>query len=200
MNYVYAHDSAATRLVWLSPAPAVDNTPQMPWQYRDIEKVGYIAAQAPQDPASVAGLVSTLRALGPGTYLITTRTQETYLEQAASYPPGWGGTFRARMAAAHGVRVVFADHDAVVYALRWPRGTPATPLTINVGGPTVVATAWTPAGLIVLALLVLVLAAREFARVCLPEPRRFVRPLTLVSLPLLMLLAAVVVERFIVLS
>ena len=48
MNYIYAHDSAGTRLVWLSPAPTVDNTPQMPWQYRDIEKVDYIAAQAPQ--------------------------------------------------------------------------------------------------------------------------------------------------------
>ncbi len=200
MNYIYAHDSAGTRLAWLSPAPAVDNTPQMPWQYRDIEKVDYVPAQAPQDPANVAGLVSNLRALGPGSYLITTRTQETYLEQAASYPPGWGSRFRARMAAAPGVRVVFADHDAVIYALRWPPGTPTRPFTINTGGPGIGATPWTPAGLVALGLLIFVLAAREFVRVCLP-PRRWLRQiLTLASLPLLAALLAVVVERFIVLS
>ncbi len=133
-DYVYAHDSAGARLVWLSPDPAVDNTPQMPWQYRDIEKVDYIAAQAPRDPANVAGLVATLRSLGPGTYLMTTRTQETYLEQAVSYPPGWGSRFRADMAAAPGVRAAFADRDAVVFAMHWPPGAPTRPLNVSVGG------------------------------------------------------------------
>ncbi len=200
MNYIYSHDGAGTRLAWLSPAPSVDNTPQMPWQYRDIEKVDYIPAQAPQDPASVTGLVSTLRTLGPGSYLITTRTQETYLQQAASYPPGWGSQFRAHMAAAPGVQVVFADHDAVIYALRGQRGAHAKPLVLNTRGFGIVSTPWTPAGLIVLGLLVLVLAAREFARVCLPPQRWLRQTLTLASLPLLAALLAVVVERFIVLS
>ena len=200
MNYIYSHDSAGTRLAWLSPAPSVDNTPQMPWQYRDIEKVDYIPAQAPQDPASVTGLVGTLRTLGPGSYLITTRTQETYLQQAASYQPGWGSQFRAHMAAAPGVQVVFADHDAVIYALRGQLGAHEKPLVLNTRGFGIVATPWTPAGLIVLGLLVLVLAAREFARVCLPPQRWLRQTLTLASLPLLAALLAVVVERFIVLS
>jgi len=199
-DYVYAHDGAGARLVWLSPAPAADNTPQMPWQYRDIEKVDYIAAPAPRDPASVAGLVTRLRGLGPGSYLITTRTQETYLQQAASYRPGWGGRFRAALAAAPGVHVAFADRDAVVYALRWPAGTPMQPVNPDVGGTAVRATVWTPVGLIALWVLFVVLVAREFTRVCAPAPRRSLRILTFVSLPLLALLLLVVAERFIVLS
>src|SRR5260370_18236426 len=119
-DYVAAQEGAGARLVWLSRAPAADNTPQMPWQCLDIEKVGYIAAPAPRDPASVAGLVTRLRGLGPGSYLITTRTQETYLQQAASYRPGWGGRFRAALSAAPGVHGAVAHRDAGVYALRWP--------------------------------------------------------------------------------
>ncbi len=199
-NYVYAHDSSGARLVWLSPTPETDDTPQMPWQYRDIEKVDYIAAQAPPDPASVAGLVATLRSLGPGTYLMTTSTQETYLEQAAGYPPGWGSRFRADMAAARGVHTVFADRNAVVYALRWRRGTPTRPLNVSVGGAAGRATLWTPVGIAVFGLLLLVLLAREFTRACRPASRRLLRILTLASLPLLVLLLVVAAERFVILS
>ena len=172
----------------------------MPWQYRDIEKVDYIAAQAPRDPANVAGLVATLRSLGPGTYSMTTRTQETYLEQAVSYPPGWGSRFRADMAAAPGVRAAFADRDAVVFAMHWPPGAPTRPLNVSVGGGSIGATLWTPVGLTVLGLLLLMLMTREFARVCHPAPRRLLRILTLASLPLLALLLLAVAERFIALS
>ncbi len=186
--------------MWLSPAPAVDNTPQMPWQYRDIEKVDYIPAQAPRNPASVGGLVARLRDLGPGTYLMTTRTQETYLEQAASYPPGWGTAFNVNMAAAHGVRVAFADADAVVYTLRWPPGTPAKPLSIGPARTALRATVWTPIGLIVFGIALFALMVREFARVGLRAAPRFLRLLTLASVPAVVLLIAVVVERFIVLS
>ena len=200
MNYVYAHDSDGLRLAWLSDAPTVNVTPQMPWEYRDIEKVSYLPVQAPRDPAAVASLVASLRHLGPGTYLIAMRTQSAYLEQAASYPAGWGAGFRASIAAAAGVRVAFADSDATIYTLRWPPGTPRPSLLANPHAAPVKATAWTPVGLVVLGLLLVLLITRELARLRQPARRRFTRLLTLASAPLLVLLLAVVAERFAVLS
>jgi hypothetical protein len=60
-------------------------------------------------------------------------------------------------------------------------------------------TLWTPAGLISLGLLLVVLTAREFIRVCLDAPR-LIRLLTLVSFPMLAVFVAVVIMRFVVLS
>ena len=200
MNYLYAHDQNGARLLWLSQAPPVDVTPEMPWQYRDIEKVRYQSALAPVNPADVGGLVASLRAAGPGSYVITSTTQEAYLEQVASYRPGWGPAFRAHMSAAPGVRTVFANRDAVIYTLRWPPGTRAPRLIMATGGQAVRATIWTPIGLAVLGLLLFVLLAREFIRVSGSAAVRYIRPLTLASLPLLVLLIAIVAERFVVLS
>ena len=201
MSYLYAHDQAGSRVLWLSQEPPVDLTPEMPWQYRDIEKIQYLGTKAPVNPAAVGALVASLRAAGPGSYVITTTTQEAYLEQVASYQPGWGPAFRAHMAAAPGVRTVFANRDAVIYTLRWPPGTRASRLNMTGGGQGVRATIWTPVGLAVLGLLLLVLLAREFVRAAgRPAAVRFIRPLTLVSLPLLVLLLAIVAERFVVLS
>ena len=39
MNYVYNHDGRGTAVLWISRPSGVNATPQMPWQYRDIEKV-----------------------------------------------------------------------------------------------------------------------------------------------------------------
>jgi hypothetical protein len=64
----------------------------------------------------------------------------------------------------------------------------------------VTSTIWTPIGLAVLVLLLLVLTAREFVRVCLGAPRRIIRVLTVASLPLLVAFAVVVIMRFIVIS
>jgi hypothetical protein len=200
MNYVYAHDSGGLRLLWLSQVPTVDVTPEMPWQYRDIEKIQYLSSQAPVNPAEVGPLVAALRAEGPRSYVITTTTQEAYLEQVASYRPGWGPIFRAHMGSAPGVRTVFANRDAVIYTFRWPRGSAASRLKMNAGGQSVRGTIWTPIGLAVLGLLLLVLLAREFIRVSVPAAVRFIRPLTLTSVPLLVLLIAVVALRFVLLS
>ena len=198
-NYLYAHDQDGLRLLWLSPDPAIDNTPEMPWEYRDIEKIDFVPELAPHDPGSVAGLVATLRAAGPGSYLITTSTQETYLNQEASYPVGWGAEFRARMAATPGVHTVFTNADAVIYTLDWPRGTPVLPAMLPTASPASTSTLWTPVGLVVLGLLLLVLTAREFIRECLDAPR-LLTVLTLVSLPLLLAFAGAVIMRFIVIS
>ncbi len=198
MNYLYAHDHSGIRVLWLSEQPAVDDTPQMPWQYRDLARTDYIAELAPTSPAQVAALAADLRATGPGSYLITTTTQETYLEQAASYPAGWGRQFRAAMASYPGIRIAFSDRDAAVYTYRWPAGTrhqPLPPVTGSPGRPTI----WTPIGLAGLGLLLLVLAAREYSRIW-TASRRLARSLALASLPLLIFFAFVVIIRFVVLS
>lgn len=198
-DYLYAHDQDGVRLLWLSEAPAVDNTPQMPWSYRDIEKIDFLPELAPVNPKDVTAVVAELRAAGPGSYLITTSTEESYLNQAASYPADWGSEFRAAMAATPGVRTVLANSDAVIYTLDWPRGTPRQPLALNVNGPVTRSTLWTPVGLVIFGLLLLVLLAREYVRVCLDAPR-VIRLLTLTSLPLLVAFIVVVVMRFVVLS
>jgi hypothetical protein len=198
IDYLYAHDQNGVRLLWPSAVPAVD-TPNMPWEYKDIEKINYIPELAPRDPASVAAIVAALRAAGPGSYLITTSTQEAYLNQDASYPVDWGKEFRASMAATPGVYTVVANPDAVIYTLHWPRGTPVRPLHLGANGPAIRSTLWTPVGLVILSLLLLVLVAREFVRVCLDAPR-LTRLLTLASLPMLALFIVVVIMRFVVLS
>ena len=188
------------RLLWLSPDPAVDDTPQMPWEYRDIEKINFMPELAPRDPGSDAGLLATLRAAGPGSYLITTSSQETYLNQVASYPVSWGGDFRARMAATQGVRTVFANADAVIYTMQWPRDAPLGPLVPGTASPASGSTLWTPTGLVILSLLLLVLTAREFIRVCLGAPPLPIGLLTRASLPLLVAFIGVVILRFTIIS
>jgi hypothetical protein len=194
-NWVYAHDARGVRLLWLSPTPSTADTPEMPWSYRDLSKVDYLPELAPRDPARVGGVVSALRSAGPGSYLMTTRTQVADLQQTASYAPGWGQQFNAIMAATPGVRVAFADASSVIYTLRWPPGAVPRPLAVSTGGPVHHAATWTLAGLIVLGLLLVLLAAAEFSRVCRPASR-LIRPLTLASLPLLVLLLGVVALRF----
>ena len=199
MNYLYAHDSSGIRLLWVSDAPAVDVTPQMPWQYRDLTKTNYIPELAPSNPAAVSGLVADLRAMGPDSYLITTTTQEASLEMGSGYPTRWGQQFRAAMRSYPGVKVAFSDSDAVVYTLSWPAGTreqPLPPLTTPPGRSTV----WTPIGLAGLGLLLLVLAAQEVSRVWLPLSRRLPRWLSVASLPLLVFFAVDVIIRFVLLS
>ena len=41
-NWIYAHDPHGGRVLWLSTDPAVDVTPEMPWSYQDIARVGYL--------------------------------------------------------------------------------------------------------------------------------------------------------------
>jgi len=198
MNYIYAHDSAGIRLAWLSAPPAAGATPEMPWQYRDLEKVSYVPEDAPVNPAQVSGLVAELRAMGPGSYLITTSTQEAYLEEGG-YPADWGREFRADMRAFPGVRVAYADSTAVIYTLHWPRGAVAARPPASYVSPTH-SNIWTPIGLAVLAVLLALLAGREFLRVLRPDSRRMIRWFTLSSLPVLVLFVAVVVIRFVTLS
>jgi hypothetical protein len=194
-NWIYSHDAQGARIQWLSSSPTIDNTPEMPWSYKDINKVLYLPVQAPLHPANVSGLVRGLRSSGPGTYLIATRTQETYLEQAAGYPAGWGSRFNQLMRAEPGVRVAFTNSAATVYTVAWPPGAHPRPLPPNGGrgSPTTIVSVL---GLALLFTLIGVLMAREFLRVARPRATRLIHPLTVASVPLLVLVLGDVVLRF----
>ena len=194
-NWIYSHDAQGARIQWLSSSPQVDNTPEMPWSYKDINKVLYLPVQAPVNPASVSGLVSGLRSSGPGTYLIATRTQESYLEQAAGYPAGWGSRFDQRMRQAPGVQVAFANAAATVYTVRQAPGARPRPLPPagGRGSPTTIVSVL---GLIMLFVLIAVLAVREYCRVCLPQASRVIHALAVASVPLLVLVLGDVILRF----
>ncbi len=200
MDYVYAHDGQGVRLLWPSEAPATDNTPEMPWAYRDIAKVSYDPVLAPQNPAAAAGMAAILRSDGPGSYLIVTATQVNYLTQVAGYPAGWGQQFRTAMAAAPGVQVAFENPSSVIYTLRWPPGAVSATPAADVSGPSVRNISWTPAALAVLGLLITVLLGRELIGVCVPGARRLLRPLLWASAPLFVLLLGIVAARFVLLS
>jgi hypothetical protein len=162
-NWVYAHDADGVRLLWLSTSPSLDDTPEMPWSYRDLTKVDFIPTQAPRHPADISGIVAALRQAGPGSYLIAAHTQEVANQQTASYPAGWGGRFATAMKADPDVRTVFVADDAVLYTLAWPAGARPRPLPGNLGR-VVQGYGWTELGLVVFYALVLVLALIELTR------------------------------------
>jgi hypothetical protein len=200
MSYIYAHDHGGTSVLWISRPVGINATPQMPWQYRDIGSVQFTSMAAPARAADVAGVAAALRHLGRGAYLITTSTEATFIRQTASYPPSWESRFRAALAAQPGLRVVLANRDAAVYQARLPASAPRATGQAVLQAGSARATAWTPIGLGVLFLAMLLLAAREFIRECVPARRWLLRPLWLVSLPAVALLLVAVVERFRVLS
>jgi len=199
MNWIYAHDAEGSRVLWLSNAPQIDVTPEMPWDYADQDKVVYIPTLAPTDPGQVDGIISALRSAGPGSYLIVPQTEVAALEQTASYEPAWGQRFDAAMSAAPGVRVAYSTSSAVVYTLDWPPGARPQPLGLSVAGPALRSISWNVPGIALFWLVLGLLAVREFVRIYRPASR-LIRPCTLVSVPLLALLAAVIVLRFTMLS
>ncbi len=195
MNWIYAHDAEGARVLWLSTAPQIDVTPDMPWEYADQDRVLYIPALAPSDPGHVAGLISALRSAGPGSYLIVPQTEVASLQQTAGYAPGWGRRLNAAMSAAPGVRVAFSASSAVVYTLDWRPGARSQPLGLSPAGPALRPISWNVAGEVLFWLVLALLMARECMRVYRPASR-LIRSCTLASLPLLALLAAVIVLRF----
>jgi hypothetical protein len=104
------------------------------------------------------------------------------------------------MGASHRVRVVFANSDAVIYTVHWPRHTARRPLAASPAAHGLALTGrWAGVGLLVLVLLLAVLVAREFIAVGRPSPPRSARLLGWVSLPLIAVLAVIIAERFITL-
>jgi hypothetical protein len=195
-DWIYQHDTHGVRLLWLSSSTKIDVTPEMPWAYQDISRVLYVPIQAPRDPAAVKDVWYELHNAGPGAYLVESRTQDTYLQQAAAYPAGWEDTFRQQFSAQPKVKVVFANSDAVIYAWHWPHHAKPYPLPPNGSGHASYPALLGAAELLVVLATILVLAAREFARIGGPAARQLIRPLTLASYPLLFLTLAIVVVRF----
>ena len=197
-NWIYAHDADGVRLLWLSSSPSTDVTPEMPWSYRDMDKVDYFPVLAPRNPDNVMDLLYSLHSGGSGAYLIVTGTQETYLEQGGGYPADWSAKFQSRMSADPLVRTVFANSSATIYTLRWPPGTRPQPLPGIGGGHASYPVVPDVAELCVLLLLIAVLVVREFIRIGIggPSASRLIRPLTLASWPLLVLTTLAVIARF----
>jgi hypothetical protein len=198
---VYEHTSDSVKFLYVTAVPELNSTPFMPLGYRDVERVHWMNTMAPSDPADVTGVLQTLRDQGPGAYLITTRSQEAFVEFGQGYPVGWGERFRHALAAAPRVRVVVENQDASIYALDWPPEAVANRFAPGSLGLQVWRTPWTPIGAAFLVMLLGILGAREAWSVRLaPHQRWRLRPLTFAALPFLIGFVLIVAERFVLLT
>ena len=170
--------------------------------HRDFERLSYPVVHSTRDPRRDAHAITVeLLHQGPAGFFVTTRGHEAYLELSSGLPAGYGDRLRTELARSPALRVVFAHPDAAVFALRSPPREPPpplprpTPLRIDM-------TAWTPAGAVYLPVLVGMLIARELRRLHQTPPlearldRRRLLPNTLLVLPMLAALIAIVADRF----
>ncbi|MDT5177807.1 MAG: hypothetical protein QOJ95_2005 [Mycobacterium sp.] len=201
VSTVYDHTNGNVRFLYVTAVPELDSTPFMPLGYRDVERISWTNTMAPPDPANVSGVLRTLREQGPGSFLITTRSQEAFVVYGQGYPKDWGDRFRHALEATPEVRVVVQNPDASVYAVDPAPGTVAKPFVPPPTGMQVWRTPWTPVGVPILVMLMGVLGVREARRVGRRRgERRRLRPLTIAAVPLLIGFALVVVERFALLT
>ncbi|MFF4931556.1 lipopolysaccharide biosynthesis protein [Streptomyces griseofuscus] len=203
MNWVYAHDRPTVRLLWLSNDTVNDVTPSLPWGAKDMERVDYVPTLAPTDPARVSGLVEALKGAGPQSYLLVNESQVTYLRLDAGYPTAWGPRLTRSLDARPELTKVLVNDDVTVYALRARPPGPVPEPRPGPIGPRVTWTPWSVVGALSAVVLMLLLAAREVVRVAM---RPGVRQLRLLqgsfwfSLPLLAVVLAVLVQRFLTLK
>ncbi|MGY1501972.1 lipopolysaccharide biosynthesis protein [Streptomyces sp. QTS52] len=199
MNYVYAHDTPTVRLLWLSNDLADNVTPALPWGARDMEKVRYEPTLAPADPVLVSGLVKALKDAGPQSYLMVNRSQVVYLRLDVGYSAAWEHRLLQNLDGRDELKQVFVNSDVTMYALRQqPEGRvpKADPGPI---GPQVTWTPWSVVGGLAAVALILLLTVREAVRVAVrPGVRqlRWLQSSFWFSLPLLAVLPAALVQRF----
>jgi hypothetical protein len=192
----------AIDVVWLT---AEDTTasgfPVMPWSHRGYERFGYPELQTARDPAGdVEAITARLREQGPAGFFVTTRGHEAYLELSSGLPVSYSARLRAALSRSSDLQVVFADRDAAVFALRsappQPDAQPRRAVPPSIG-----LTPWTPAGVVYLPVLLGVLIGRELRRLrTAPGRRGVLRPYTMLTIPLLAGLIAVIAERFVILG
>jgi hypothetical protein len=187
-------------VVWQAdPQDDAGYFPMMPWGERAMERFDYTAVRAPANPADISGIIAALRER-PGGYFVTSRANEEYNHYNYGLPASYAGRMRAALAASPLLRPVFLDDDAAVYALRTPPAG-APPIPARAGHFRFGSTSWTPIGLAVLPLLIVLLAAREAVRLRLaPGDEWRLGPLTGWSVFLVLVLAAVIIERFLTLG
>jgi hypothetical protein len=205
VQYVYQQPGPA-RILFPTDPVGRGATPFIPVGYQEVERVSTAGIPAPADPTDISGVIERLQERGPSTYLLTTRSQEAYLELGRNYLPGWGDRFRAALAASPQLQVVVENPDAVGYALRAPAGAapagvPPSRQPVVERGTRIGMTPWTPVGVAIVAVLLAVLMGRELWRLHLaPNEQGRLRPLTLAAVPLLVGLALVVAERLVLLA
>ncbi|MGW0842981.1 lipopolysaccharide biosynthesis protein [Streptomyces sp. NPDC002787] len=198
MEYVYAHDDPTVRLLWLSDDPVNNVTPAMPWGARDMEKVEYVPTLAPSDPVLVSGVAKALKDAGANSYLIINRSQVTNLQMDAGYSRNWESRLIQNLDKRDDLRQVFSNADATIFALRDQTGTAPEPDPGPIG-PQVTWTPWSVVGGLAAIALIVLLSVREVVRVAVrPSVRqlRWLQSSFWFSLPLLALLLASLVQRF----
>ncbi|RZB20499.1 lipopolysaccharide biosynthesis protein [Streptomyces sp. F001] len=199
MEYVYAHDDPSVRLLWLSDDPLETVTPALPWGARDMEKVQYVPTQAPTDPVLVSGLVKALKDAGPNSYLMINRSQVTFLRMDVGYSATWEPRLIQNLDRRPELRKVYINDDVTIYSLaRQPRG-PVPEADPGPAGPLVTWTPWSVVGALAAVALIVLLTAREVVRVAVrPSVRqlRWLQSTFWFSLPLLAVLLASLVQRF----
>ncbi|WP_431032605.1 lipopolysaccharide biosynthesis protein [Streptomyces sp. P6-2-1] len=203
MDWVYAHDTPSARLLWLSDDPVAHVTPAIPWGARDMEKVTYVPVAAPVDPVLVDGLVRALRDAGPRAYLIVGRSQSLSLRYDAGYPATWERRLLTTLDARPDVGAAFHNAEATVYALTDPPAGAPPHADPGPRGPRVTWTPWSVAGALAGALALLVLGARELARVAARPSKRRQRLLRVsfwCAVPLVVVVVAACVQRFVTLA
>ncbi|MFD9002907.1 lipopolysaccharide biosynthesis protein [Streptomyces sp. NPDC059582] len=199
MDYVYAHDDPTVRLLWLSNDTVDNVTPALPWGARDMEKVQYVPTLAPSDPVLVSGLVKALKDAGPQSYLMVNRSQVVYLELDVGYSATWEPRLLENLDRRPELTKVLVNDDVTMYALReQPTGgvPKADPGPI---GPQITWTPWSVVGALAALALIVLLTAREVARVAMrPSVRqqRWLQSGFWFTLPLLAVLFASLVQRF----
>ncbi|MER8157077.1 lipopolysaccharide biosynthesis protein [Streptomyces sp. NPDC094472] len=203
MEYVYAHDQPSVRVLWMSNDPINNVTPAMPWGARDMERVLYEPTLAPRDPVLVGSLVTALREAGPHSYLMVGRGQSVYLTLDSGYDEHWQERLRRSLDQRAELRRVFGNNDAALYELkRQPSGVVAEP-SPGPAGPLVTWTPWSVVGALAAVALMLLLVAREVVRVAVrPSVRRlhWLQGSFWFALPLLVVVVAALVQRFVTMA
>ncbi|MEV6129526.1 lipopolysaccharide biosynthesis protein [Streptomyces violaceusniger] len=203
MEYVYAHDKPTVRVLWMSNDPINNVTPAMPWGARDMERVLYEPTLAPPDPVLVDGLVTGLREAGPHSYLMVGRGQSGYLTLDSGYDEHWQERLRRSLDQRAELRRVFANDDAALYELKRQPSGPAAQPAPGPSGPLVTWTPWSVVGALAAVALMLLLAAREVVRVAVrPSVRRlhWLQGSFWFALPLLVVVVAALVQRFVTMA
>ncbi|MEW9529642.1 lipopolysaccharide biosynthesis protein [Microbispora sp. NPDC049125] len=206
LDYIYARDRPSARVLLLAPGDTKPGTVSsditysvVPWREKDVERVEWLGTPPPANPADVGPIVSALRGLGPGSFLLTMRSQDTMLEVTdplgQGIADGWGDRMRASLSASPDLVTLFADGDAAVYTLRrQPPGSvpPSGDYTLTPPG----FTSWTPVGLAALALYAGLLVTLELMSINGTITARRRRRLLRVTAFVTVVAIAVVIERF----
>ncbi|MFE7070667.1 lipopolysaccharide biosynthesis protein [Streptomyces sp. NPDC057620] len=203
MEYVYAHDKPTTRVLWLSNDTVTNVTPAMPWGTRDMEKVNYVPTLAPADPVLVSSLVKSLKDAGPNSYLMINRSQVTYLQLDIGYSKTYEYRLIRNLDARQELRKVFVNEDVSLYALRQQPSGKVAKADPGPIGPQVTWTPWSVVGALAAVALIALLATREVVRVAArPSVRQhlWLQATFWFSLPLLALLLASLIQRFLTMA